>query len=563
MIVLVTAASMIQHMRSRAFVRMLVLGVVPVLVGLSAWFAPGTAEAALAKFPNTPLPAWRAEGVGFAALTVGNTAYVGGSFSTVRSPDGATVVNRGNLAAFDLRTGALLTGFQANTNDTVRSIAYDGTRLYIGGSFSTVNGLARQRVAALDPITGAVSTSWVANASSNVSSLAVAAGRLYVAGSFTTIKGVARSRLAALNLADASVTSFAPQVNDRIGSLAVSDDGSRVYVGGSYTAINGDATRWLTKLDGAGNVVPTTWASLDGEALDLELSPDGTRLAVGTTGNQGAWYNTTTGARLWRQRCDGDAQAVWIIGDSMFTGFHDTCEGNATVRLTSNATATGGRDADFTPSFDRFWGVRAIAGDASALLIAGDFTSISGVPAQGFAIFSALPAPPPPAVQLAANATWRYLDNGTTPAPSWTGEGFDDSAWASGPAQLGFGDGDESTVVSFGPNPNAKFITTYFRTTFNASAVPSTLTLDLLDDDGAVVYVNGVEVARDNLPTGTITGSTRASTNRSGAAESEIHSFSIPPSLVHPGVNTIAAEVHQDAPSSSDLSFQAALSSTA
>ena len=93
--------------------------------------------------------------------------------------------------------------------------------------------------------------------------------------------------------------------------------------------------------------------------------------------------------------------------------------------------------------------------------------------------------------------------------------------------------------------------------------MPSALTLDLLDDDGAVVYVNGVEVARDNLPAGTVTGATRASANRSGAAESEIHTFSIPPSLVHTGTNTIAAEVHQDAPTSSDLSFQAALSSTA
>jgi hypothetical protein len=548
--------------KSRPLVRTVALGVVPALIGILALFAPTTANAALARFPNTPLHAWRAEGVGFAALTVGDIAYVGGSFLTVRSPDGSTVVNRGNFAAFDVRTGALITGFQANTNDTVRSIAYDGTRLYIGGSFTTVNGLTRQRVAALDPVTGAVSTTWVANASSNVSSLAVAAGTLYVAGNFTSIKGVARSRLAALNLADATVTSFAPQVNDRIGAVAVNDDGSRVYVGGTYTAINGTATTWLTKLDGAGNVVPTTWASLDGEALDLALSPDGTRLAVGTTGNQGAWYNTATGARLWRQRCDGDAQAVWIIGDSMFTGFHDTCEGNATVRLTSNATATGERDTEFTPSFDRFFGVRAIAGDATSLLIAGDFTNISGVPAQGFAIFSALPPPPPPPVELDTNATWRYLDNGTTPAASWTGEGFDDSVWASGPAQLGYGDGDESTVVSFGPNPNAKFITTYFRTTFNAAAVPSTLTLSLLDDDGAVVYVNGVEVARDNMPAGPVTGSTRAAANRSGAAESEIHTFSIPASLVHTGTNTIAAEVHQDAPTSSDLSFQAALSST-
>ena len=550
-------------MRGKRAIRATALSVVPALVGMLSLFGPGVAKAAPVRFPNAPLASWRADGVGFSALVVGDTAYVGGTFSTVRSPSGSTVVSRGNLAAFDVRTGALITSFQANANDTVRALAYDGSRLYLGGSFTTVNGVTRQRVAAVDPVTGAVSPTWVANANSNVSSLDVAAGRLYVAGNFTTIKGVARSRLAALDLADGAVTPFAPQANDRIGALAVSSDGNRVYVGGSYTQINGTSTTWLTRLDGAGNVIPTTWASLDGEALDLDLSDDGTRLAVGTTGNQGAWYNPATGARLWRQRCDGDIQAVFIIEDSMFSGFHDGCEGDTSIRLTSNATLGGARDEDFRPSFDRFWGVRAIAGSSSVLLIAGDFTRISGVAAQGFALFSALPPPPPPPVELAPTATWRYLDDGSTPASSWTGGGFDDSAWASGPAQLGFGDGDEATVVSFGPNPNDKFITTYFRTTFQATAVPSSLTLDLMADDGAVVYVNGVEVARDNMPAGTITSSTRAASNRSGAAESEIRSFTIPPSVVQVGANTIAVEVHQDAPSSSDLSFQAALTSTA
>jgi hypothetical protein len=141
---------------------------------------------------------------------------------------------------------------------------------------------------------------------------------------------------------------------------------------------------------------------------------------------------------------------------------------------------------------------------------------------------------------------------------------FDDGARASGPAQLGYGDGDEATVVSFGPNPNSKYITTYFRATFQATAVPATLTLGLLlADDGAVAYVNGVEVARDNMPAGVVTSSTRAASNRSGTAESETRSFAIPPSVVQAGTNTIAVEVHQDVPSSSDLSFQASLTSSA
>ena len=84
----------------------------------------------------------------------------------------------------------------------------------------------------------------------------------------------------------------------------------------------------------------------------------------------------------------------------------------------------------------------------------------------------------------------------------------------------------------------------------------------MVADDGAVVHVNGVEVLRDNMPTGTVTGTTRAASNRSGSAENAARSFTIPTSAVRLGTNTIAVEVHQDSSTSSDLSFAAALSGT-
>jgi hypothetical protein len=363
-----------------------------VVTMLLAPFASGTAAAATASFSNTPLRSWRADGVGYAALVVGDTVYVGGSFSTVTSPDGATVVNRANLAAFDVRTGALITGFQANTNGPVRALAYDGVRLYVGGSYTTINGVSRNRLAAVDPVTGTVNPTWVANANSNVYDLAVAVGKLYVAGSFSTLKGSSRSRLAAVDLATSALDPFAPQVDNTVVALAVSADGNRMYIGGgSYTTVNGTPTKWLTKLDGVGNVIPISWASLDGQALDLRLTADGSRLAaaIGGAGNQGAWYDTATGTRYWRQRCDGDAQAVHVISESMFTGFHEACEGDTAIRLTSNATTNGARDTAFRPSFDLFWGVRGIGGDSSVLVVAGEFTNVSGVPVQGFAIFPA------------------------------------------------------------------------------------------------------------------------------------------------------------------------------
>src|SRR5688500_14326876 len=78
---------------------------------------------------------------------------------------------------------------------------------------------------------------------------------------------------------------------------------------------------------------------------------------------------------------------------------------------------------------------------------------------------------------------------------AWRSVGYDDGAWKSGRAQLGYGDGDEATVVGYGPSSSSRYMTTYFRASFTV-ADPSQveeLVLELLRDDGAVVYLNGTE----------------------------------------------------------------------
>ncbi len=83
-----------------------------------------------------------------------------------------------------------------------------------------------------------------------------------------------------------------------------------------------------------------------------------------------------------------------------------------------------------------------------------------------------------------AGATWKYLDNGADQGTAWRAPAFNDSTWSSGPAQLGYGDGDEATTLGFGPNSNSKYITTYFRHSFNVSnaSLFNGLTLRLLRD---------------------------------------------------------------------------------
>ena len=98
-------------------------------------------------------------------------------------------------------------------------------------------------------------------------------------------------------------------------------------------------------------------------------------------------------------------------------------------------------------------------------------------------------------------ATWKYLDDGSDQGTAWRSPAFNDSAWNSGPAELGYGDGDEQTVINGGPAGD-RLITTYFRKTFNVAdpAGFSFLKLRLMRDDGAVVYLNGTEIRRGNLP---------------------------------------------------------------
>jgi hypothetical protein len=421
-----------------------VLLVVGVVVATAA---PASAAGSPVSFRQVPVASWRVDGVGYAVLKVGDVVYVGGSFTTARDAAGGQATGRSNLAAFDASSGALIGSFVANTNGIVRDLAYAGGRLYVGGSFTTVNGTSRSRLAAVDPSSGAV-LGWRADVNSNVYALSIGGGQLFVAGSFSRIGGANRSRAAAVDLASAAVGSYAPAVNGTVNSIAVNADASRVYFGGAYTAVGSTATTNLTATDATGRVLPITWRSLSGPALKLELEADGSRLAVGVGGyaNQGAWYDTSTGQRLWYQRCDGDAQAIHIVAGSVFTGFHDGCGGDTTIHLTSNVSSSGARDTSFQPAFDRYWGVRDISGDTSALVVAGDFTRISGVAVQGFAIFPNPSAPPPTTTTTttstttttttttSSTSTTSTTSTTTTTVPGGSGGSYRDAVLADSPS---------------------------------------------------------------------------------------------------------------------------------
>lgn len=165
-------------------------------------------------------------------------------------------------------------------------------------------------------------------------------------------------------------------------------------------------------------------------------------------------------------------------------------------------------------------------------------------------------------VFIAKEQDWKYSDSGADLGSSWKTKDFSDSSWKTGSAELGYGDNDERTVISYGGNSSNRIITSYFRKTFSLNDIQSVsdLTLLLKCDDGALVYLNGNEVIRYNMPDGAIGFGTTASTSISDTDESDFHLYPIDAKLLVIGDNVVAVEVHQISATSSDLSFDLQLS---
>lgn len=149
-------------------------------------------------------------------------------------------------------------------------------------------------------------------------------------------------------------------------------------------------------------------------------------------------------------------------------------------------------------------------------------------------------------------STWKYLDDGSNQGTVWQELAFDDSAWDIGIGHMGFGEGDETTIL------NSGFITYYFRKTVNITDISllENVFFNIVHDDGAVVYVNGTEVVRSALmPSGTINYNTGTTTYIPNDVENDFWTYQIDKSNFQNGENIIAIEIHNQRTGSSDISF--------
>ncbi|MCU1573160.1 MAG: hypothetical protein JWO93_1242 [Micrococcaceae bacterium] len=414
------------------------------------------------------LPTAQLNGVAWQQVVVGNTVYVAGKFTTARpagAAAGTSTVTRNNILAYDLSTG-VLTSFAPNLNGQALTIAAspDGSRIYVGGDFTTVNGVSRLRAAAFSTATGELLTTFNPRMGGSVRAITATGDTVYLGGTFTAIGSTARSRLAAVRSADGGLLPWNPNANERVNALVVAPDAQSVVIGGAFSTLNGSNKPGY----GLGRVNALTGANQAFAANDvvrnagtdsaiLSLSSDGTNVygtgyIYGTGGNlEGSFSaNWSNGAIRWVEDCHGDTYGIWASETAVYTAGHAHYCGNLggypevtprvwhrAVAFSKQATGTLTKDPYGYPSFTGVasprllnWfpdldtgtatgqnqGPWAVAGNSNYVAMAGEFQNVNGKPQQGLVRFAVS--------TLAPNAEGpRLAGAATNPTLSYTGPG--------------------------------------------------------------------------------------------------------------------------------------------
>ena len=288
------------------------------------------------------------------------------------------------------------------------ALSSDGSRLFVGGTFTRVGGQARYRLAAVDPSTGAVDANWKANADRPVLALAVWGTKLYLGGDFTAVAGQPRGQLAAVDAVTGALDPlWAPSAHrvdgnprDSVRALEVSADGARVYAGGFFNHISGTKTGKLVALSaGTGSLAPGFKLGYPNNVLALDAA--GERVYVGAADPlEGVEaVDAATGKIAWSVPGGhpdpeaGDVQAVVASGGKVYAGGHFAQMGGLVRKRLLEMDANTGQIGPWAPAIPGGnLGVWAVEVDPTRgrLYAGGDFLQVSGKDQNRFAQFSGL-----------------------------------------------------------------------------------------------------------------------------------------------------------------------------
>jgi PKD repeat protein len=464
----------------------------------------GTARAdsvpADATDPATPatvtadaLPTVQINGVVWSQVVVGNTVYVAGKFTAAR-PAGAAVgtneTTRNNLLAYDVRTGALITGFAPDLNGQARVVVAspDGSRIFVGGDFTVANGQPRYRFAAYNTATGALDPTFKPGFPSQVRAIVASGSTVYVGGTFDAVGSVVRNRLAAFSYPTGALLPWAPSADAQVNALELSPSGSKVIVGGSFTTLSGATARGLGAVDAssgaavpfaAGTVVNNTGSS--SAILSLSVDND-TVYASGYTFGPGNLEGVVaadpdTGAVRWIDDCHGDTYSVWASGTAAYVAGHPHVCSNIGgwpqtdpwsfyrgIAFSKAATGTVGTETgnfagqpapsllNWFPTIDagtytgQSQGPWSVDGNSQYVVYGGEFPTVNGVAQQGLVRF-AVPSIAPNKVGPQGND--QLIPTLTSLAPGTVRVGWQ-TTWDKDNANLTYRiyrDGDTTTPV--------------------------------------------------------------------------------------------------------------------
>ncbi len=415
------------------------------VVGFSV---PQPAHADTAPAPGLPttvsadgLPTWQINGVVWSQVIAGNTVYATGSFTKARPPGvpvgGAGEIDALNIFAYDVTTGARVASFSHALNAQGMAIAAspDGSKVIVGGDFTTVDGASRSHLAIFDTASNALSSVATPYVGGQVRALAATNTTVYAGGSFMSAGGLARTRLGQFSLTNGAVLPWAPTADDNaVWSMVLAPGGSRVIVGGAFTTLNGLAAYGMGSLDAtSGTSLPWAANQVIRDAgtygAITTLRTDGTQIyGAGYAFGAGASFEgnfaaePTTGTINWLNDCHGDTYDVLPLGQVLYSVSHaHDCSAPGEFPETSPRTwhralawttyPTGtntGPDAygwnyngrpdstllqwyptllsgSYTGQYQGAW---SAAGNASYVVLGGEFPSVNGVAQQGLVRFA-------------------------------------------------------------------------------------------------------------------------------------------------------------------------------
>jgi trimeric autotransporter adhesin len=372
----------------------LILAVATAIAVSLAFSRPAAAIVSANPDDGTPETNGRVNAVAY----LGGTVYLGGSFTSV---DGQA---RNRLAAFDAASGNLLS-WNPNANGVVRALKVSpaGTRVYVGGDFSRVGGAARARVAALHPTTG-TAFGWNPYINDSVKSVTTSnsGNTVYVGGDFESAAGAGRRHLAAFNATSGNLsTTFKPNVSNGTGNFAtvlsmdVSADGNTLYFGGDFALVNGTSRRNAAAVSTGVATLrawrPTATADVVG---DLDVSASGRTVFVGGRSVGGyvqAYGPNVGGSPVWNVATNGDVEAIVVSSSILYVGGHFTTVAGASRNHLAALRASGGGLESWNPGVNGAFGAFDAAITSSRVAFGGEFTQVAGEAHQGVAQFSGTP----------------------------------------------------------------------------------------------------------------------------------------------------------------------------